>query len=85
MLVPMTDRETHRIAGNVRAEVARRRVSQAAIAEHLGLSQPGVSRRLRGVTAFSAAELVAVAELLGVTAASLLEDPQTSMAEAAGT
>lgn len=66
--------ELHRPAANIRAEMARRSVRQIALAKHLGLSQTAVSRRLNGETEFSVAELVAVAGLLGVPAASLLGD-----------
>lgn len=59
-------------AANVRAEMARRKVRQIALARHLNLSQAAISRRLNGTTDFSVGELCATAELLGVTATSLL-------------
>lgn len=59
-------------ADNVRAEMARQRLPQIALAKHLGLSQAAVSRRLNGQTAFDVDELVAVAALLNVAASSLL-------------
>ncbi len=63
-----------RVARNVRAELARRGLSQATIANSLGLSQAAVSRRLLGTTSFSIAELERVAEVLPVPIAVLLAD-----------
>lgn len=63
---PITD-----VAANVRAEVARRRIRQAAIAEHMGLDQRAVSRRLLGQVEFSVGELQSLADLLGVPVATL--------------
>lgn len=60
------------MGANVRAEMARRGVSQAKLAAALGLSQPSISARLRGVTPFDVDELHAVADFLDVSAASLL-------------
>lgn len=61
------------VAGNVRAEMARQRVPQQVVAEKLGLTQQAVSNRLHGRVPFDVDELVDVAELLDVAAASLLE------------
>ena len=62
---------TELIAENVRAVVARRRIRQTAIAEHLGLNQQQVSRRLNGQVPISAAELQLLAQLLEVPVADL--------------
>jgi transcriptional regulator with XRE-family HTH domain len=51
---------------NVRAEMARRKISQEAVAQTLGLSQASVSARLRGVTPFRVDELLRIADLLDV-------------------
>lgn len=67
----MAESLTPDIAANVRAEVARRRLRQADIAEHLGLDQRAVSRRLLGQVEFSASELAELAELLGTPIATL--------------
>lgn len=64
------------VAANVRAEVARRRLRQAAIAEHLELDQRAVSRRLLGQVDFSVPELQALAELLEVPVSSLCGEVQ---------
>lgn len=66
--------ELHRPAANVRAEMARRGIRQTLLAEHLGLSQAAVSRRVNGQTPFDVDELIKVAALLGVPAAALLGD-----------
>lgn len=63
------------VADNARAEIARRRLRQAVIAERLGMTQQSLSRRLTGVVPFSVDELTALAGLLGVQPAALLDDP----------
>ena len=59
------------VAENVRAEMARRRVSQKDLADALGLTQPPISRRFHGLVPFDVAELEIVARVLGVTIADL--------------
>lgn len=54
------------MAAEVRAEMARQRVSQTALAEKLEVSQPYISRRLTGDVSFDVDELAAVAEALDV-------------------
>ena len=61
---------------NVRAEMARAGVSQIDLAERVGLSQSGLSKRLRGVVPFDVNELDAIATALGVPAVSLLPQPE---------
>lgn len=70
----MTDTPAQRIGANVRAEMARRGISQVAIASKLGLPQTSVSKRLRGEVAFNVDELTAVADHLGVPLAALLAE-----------
>lgn len=55
------------VAATVRAECARRRLTQATLADALGLSQAAVSRRLAGTTPFELDELAVVAPLLDTT------------------
>lgn len=55
------------VAAEVRAELARKQMSQVALAEHLGVAQATVSRRLTGEVPFDVAELGQVAEILGVS------------------
>lgn len=63
---------TQRVAANLRAVVARQRMPQALIAEAMGMSQQGVSRRMLGHVAINVDELDRFAEVLGVTTGSLL-------------
>ena len=65
---------TNRVAANIRAEVARQRIGQAALAAQLNMSQQAVSRRLLGQTALTVDELEAFARVLAVDVASLLAD-----------
>lgn len=63
---------TDRVASEVRAQMARIRMTQTALAVVLGLPQSAVSNRLRGKVSFSVDELELVAGALGVHPASLL-------------
>jgi len=63
---------SQRVAANVRAEMARQRIPQVALADALGITQQSVSARLRGAVDFSVPELDLVARLLNVSAALLL-------------
>lgn len=68
----MTPTPSALTGANVRAEMARRGVTQAKLAAALGLSQPSVSARLRGVTPFDVDELHTIAAFLGVPLSDLL-------------
>lgn len=57
------------VVANIKAEIARCGVSQAEVAEALGLTQPQVSRRLTGRVDFSSKELVDLSRLLTVPVA----------------
>jgi len=63
-----------RVSDNIRAEMARRRLSQIELGRILGRSQAAISRRLAGETEFTVKELRAAAAWLGVSPASLLGD-----------
>jgi transcriptional regulator with XRE-family HTH domain len=65
------------IGANVRAEMARAGVSQAAMARILNLSQSPVSMRLRGATPFTAHELAAIAHYLDVPVDAFYRAPTT--------
>lgn len=60
------------IAEELRALLARRRVSARSISDKLGWGQMYLSRRLSGRVPFSAGELYKLAGLLGVPITSLL-------------
>lgn len=61
------------VVTNIRVAALRAGVSQNDIAEMLGVSQPALSRRMTGDVDFRVAELVAIADYLGVTVDQLLE------------
>lgn len=60
------------VAAAVRAEMARRRVSQLQLADRLGWSQPKISRRLTDGSPFTLDEIPLVADALGTTAEDLI-------------
>lgn len=62
----MDDNYGQRVAGEVRAELARQRITGAALAAELDMSHMSVSRRLRGRQPFTVTELAAVARTLHV-------------------
>lgn len=61
------------VAAEVRAELARRRWSQAELAQRLGVDQMWLSRRLRGTKPLSLSEFEAIARALEITPTELLE------------
>ena len=63
------------IAEEVRVLLARRKLSQRALAELLGWQQSQVSRRLGGTTPFTADEIAEVADALGVPVETLYGRP----------
>lgn len=71
------------VSGNLRAEMARRKISQKQLGEVLGLTQAAVSKRLRDITPWSVPELEAAAELLGVSVQRLLAAPAEPAAKGA--
>ena len=60
-------------AANIRAELARRGLTQSDVAPHLGLTRQAVSRRLVGPTPFTLDQLYKIAELVGVPISVLIE------------
>lgn len=62
----MTTNKAEAVGATVRAELARKRISQTTLAERLHLSQTAVSRRLTGKKAFDVAELQVIAEVVEV-------------------
>ncbi len=61
-----------RVAANVRAELARRRVNRQALAKAMGIGPMAISRRMSGQVSFSIAELYRVAEILKVDISALI-------------
>ncbi len=72
----MTSSLTHVIAERVRVELNTSARTQQELATYLGISQPGISRRLAGLYAFSVHELPKVAEFFGLSVNELLERKQ---------
>ena len=66
------------LAEEARAVLARRRVTQASAARAIGLSQPAISRRLSGTIPFSAAEIAALAEFVGVPVSTFYGETPTT-------
>jgi transcriptional regulator with XRE-family HTH domain len=60
------------VAANVRAELARARITQSRLAEVAPFSQSSLSRSLAGLRSFTVAELTWIAHYLDVPVASLL-------------
>jgi hypothetical protein len=63
------------VAGEVRAQLARRRRSARSVALELGWTQPYMSRRINGDVAFDVDDLAALAELLDVPVISFFQGP----------
>lgn len=61
------------VGRNIRAEMVRRGISQDAIANLLGLSQPAVSARLRGETRITMDDAATIAGHLRVPMSVLLD------------
>ena len=66
------------VAANVRAELARRRITQTDVAQRLGVSRQNVAQRLNGSVDFRVGELIAVADMLGITILELLDGVKAS-------
>jgi transcriptional regulator with XRE-family HTH domain len=60
------------VAGEVRAALARRQITQTSLAEATGRSQAYWSKRLNGSVPLDVADLAAVADLTGVPVESLV-------------
>jgi transcriptional regulator with XRE-family HTH domain len=72
MIPCMTSPTSQAVAGTIRAELARRRLSQRDLAQKLAMSQSSLNRRLTGAQAWDLDELHRVAELLEIDARDLL-------------
>lgn len=61
-----------RVAANVRAELARKGITQTELAAQLNKTQPFVSRRLSGRVALDVADLASIATVLNISMAALV-------------
>jgi transcriptional regulator with XRE-family HTH domain len=67
-----------RVGANVRAEMARRKLSQTALAERLNVTQQKLSRCISGTEAFRVDELHEIAEALDVSVGELIGEERAS-------
>ncbi len=65
------------VAGNVRAEAARKGFSQTGLARALGQRQSTINPRWRGLFPWSVDELDAIAAILGISFEDLTKDPRS--------
>lgn len=65
---------SEQVAANLRAELARRHISQETFAEMAGISRSSLNQRLTGRTVLDLAELEKYAGLLQVDPVKLLND-----------
>lgn len=68
----------HAVAAEVRAEMARQRVSQSELARRIGEGQPWVNRRVNGDLSFDLDDLERCAIALDVPISTFLEDATKS-------
>jgi len=68
----MAENLTHAVASGIRAEMARRGITQQTLAGLIDMSQQSLSRRLRGEYPFDTAELERIGAALGVPVAEFL-------------
>lgn len=66
-----------RLTANVRAELARRKISHRDAAAALGMTQSAASRRMRGDVEFSLTEVEQLAGLLEIPVGELLGETGT--------
>jgi plasmid maintenance system antidote protein VapI len=81
---PLSGTDTRRrIVANVRAELGRANVSAVQMAQRIEIAPATFGRRMTGEVAFSADEIVAIAEQLGIEPGVLLNVRQVVPANAA--
>ena len=64
--------EAKAIARLIRAQMAIRDVTQTPLAEHLNISQPTLSRKLKGQKNFELDEIFAACDFLGLNAGEII-------------
>lgn len=62
------------LIATLRAELARRELTQSDLAETLGISRAGITDRFKGRTSITVDELILIAERLDLPVADLLRD-----------
>lgn len=66
------DERRERLAGEVRAELARRQITAAALGAQIGSPAATLSRKLNGKTGFTIDELIAIGRVLEIPVVDLL-------------
>lgn len=76
-VIPMTNATDYReaVAAEVRAAMGRKRMTQVALAEKVGMSRPAMSDRLACRRPFDLDQLVGIADTLDLDLADLLDAP----------
>ncbi|GFG74751.1 helix-turn-helix domain-containing protein [Mycobacterium botniense] len=72
------------VAGNIRAELARRNKTQADLAAQLGMQRQNISQRLLGRVPFRLHELQAIADYLKVPLTTLITEDSVGAGAASG-
>lgn len=70
--------QTFGIADEIRAAMAKRKISNAQMAEALGKDGTTVSRKLHGGIPITVPELIKIADLLGMSPADLLGESKVA-------
>lgn len=70
--MPTTQTTAERVGANVRAELARRNITQTDLANHLGLGVASMSGRINGRIPIDVNELAAIAAYLETPTTTLL-------------
>jgi transcriptional regulator with XRE-family HTH domain len=68
--VPQT---TPDVAGNVRAELARRHITRNELGQAIGMHRESLARRLRDQTEFTVGELTTIANYLDIPVCQLID------------
>lgn len=76
----MTKTTTRATGANVKAEMARRGVTQTELAARLNITQSALSKRLRGAVSINVDELAAIGHALDVPVFDLLASAEVSAA-----
>lgn len=72
----MHSTQTLKVTKNLRAEMARRGITQKQVAAGLGLSPAQMSARMAGHPVFDIDELFGISEAFGIDLADLIEGPR---------
>ena len=71
---PLNNGANATVAANIRAALAYRALTQARLAEHLGLSEMSLSRRMKSSAEFTTSEVAAIARFFNLKPGELFEE-----------